>query len=37
MQDFLNFVQTWFNAFSDLFKKLYHFIDDNKDKFETEE
>lgn len=29
MQDFLNFVQKWFNAFSDIFRKLWHFLDDN--------
>lgn len=31
MQDFLNFVQKWVNAFIDIFKKLWHFVDDNKD------
>ena len=29
VQAFLEFVQYWFNAFSDLFRKLWHFLDDN--------
>ena len=36
MQDFLNFVQTWFDTFSDIFRKLYYIVMDINAKLEEE-
>lgn len=36
MQEFLDFVKHWFDEFNRIFKKLWHFIDDNKGLFEEE-
>lgn len=37
MADFFDFILKWFNIFNVLFKRAWHFVDDNKGLFEEEE